>query len=158
MAITYIQKLDIPESFKVPELLETSKFRLRPLTMNDAVKDYDALMTSLDYIAETRGVDYGAFNENMTLEDSLKSCAWHEVEFQNRNSFAYTVVSLDEKITLGCVYIYNADGNEFDAEISLWTRKSEKDSGLRKEVYAVVKEWIKNEWPFENPLFLGEEA
>ena len=36
----------VPSDFKVPEKLETEKFRLRMLTVNDVVKDYDAVMTS----------------------------------------------------------------------------------------------------------------
>ena len=36
----------VPNDFDVPELLETERLRLRPLTIQDAVRDYDAVMTS----------------------------------------------------------------------------------------------------------------
>jgi hypothetical protein len=36
----------LPSDFEVPELLETDRFRIRPLTIHDLVKDYDAVMTS----------------------------------------------------------------------------------------------------------------
>jgi len=36
----------VPEDFGIPEILETERMRLRPLTINDAVKDYEAVMTS----------------------------------------------------------------------------------------------------------------
>jgi hypothetical protein len=32
----------LPPDFEVPELLETDRFRIRPLTTHDVVKDYDA--------------------------------------------------------------------------------------------------------------------
>ena len=40
----------IPENFTVPEKLETDTFRPRQLTINDVVKDYDAVMTSIDHL------------------------------------------------------------------------------------------------------------
>ena len=38
----------VPREFEVPTLLETERFRLRPLTIHDVVKDYEAVMTSAD--------------------------------------------------------------------------------------------------------------
>ena len=35
----------LPSEFEVPELLEHDRFRLRPLTIHDVVKDYDAVMS-----------------------------------------------------------------------------------------------------------------
>lgn len=36
----------VPDDFEVPQVLETARLRLRPLTISDAVKDYGAVMTS----------------------------------------------------------------------------------------------------------------
>jgi hypothetical protein len=35
-----------PDDFIVPEVLETSRMRIRPLTINDAAKGFDAMMES----------------------------------------------------------------------------------------------------------------
>ena len=40
----------VPKDFPVPEGLETDRFRMRMLTINDVVKDYDAVITSVDYL------------------------------------------------------------------------------------------------------------
>lgn len=40
----------VPHDFIVPEILETDKFRLRKLKVTDVVKDYDAVMTSVDHL------------------------------------------------------------------------------------------------------------
>lgn len=37
----------LPGDFEPPKLLETERFRLRPITIHDVVKDYEAVMTSL---------------------------------------------------------------------------------------------------------------
>ena len=37
----------LPEGFKAPPVLEAGAFRMRPVTINDVIKDYyDAVMTS----------------------------------------------------------------------------------------------------------------
>ena len=36
----------LPREFVVPTFLETERFRIRPITINDVVKDYDAVMSS----------------------------------------------------------------------------------------------------------------
>ena len=40
----------VPRDFKVPAKLETDEFRLRMLTINDAVKDFDAVTTSVEHL------------------------------------------------------------------------------------------------------------
>ena len=40
----------IPKGFKVPQRLETKRFLLRMLTINDVDKDYDAVITSIDHL------------------------------------------------------------------------------------------------------------
>ena len=37
-----------PAGFIVPERLETALFLLRPLTVHDVIRDYDAVMASAD--------------------------------------------------------------------------------------------------------------
>jgi hypothetical protein len=42
----------VPTEFAVPGTLETDEFRLRMLTVNDVVKDYDAVMTSVEHLID----------------------------------------------------------------------------------------------------------
>ena len=44
----------IPIDFQVPEIFETDRLRLRMLTVNDVVKDYDAVMTSITHLQKTK--------------------------------------------------------------------------------------------------------
>ena len=43
----------VPTDFVVPSRLETSEFRLRRLTVHDVVKDYDAVMSSVDHLRQS---------------------------------------------------------------------------------------------------------
>jgi hypothetical protein len=145
----------VPVEFKVPPLLETDKFRLRMLTVNDVVKDYDAVMTSREYLQGIFGKDSKWPGEDLSLEQDLIDLGWHQKEFQKRSSFAYTMMSLDEKICLGCVYIYPTDESGHDAEVYLWARQSH--ATLDRELFDAVNIWLKATWPFKKVFYPGRD-
>jgi hypothetical protein len=138
--------------FEVPETLETKHFRLRMLTVNDVVKDYDAVMSSKEHLHDIWGPGWP---EGLTLEQNLIDLGWHQKEFQRRRSFAYTVVALDESRVLGCVYIDPTRKEGYDAVVYLWARQSELASGMETELANAVKAWLVSDWPFKNPGFPG---
>ena len=145
----------VDRSFEVPEILETDDFRLRMLTVNDVIKDYDAVMSSVDHLSKVW--PGSGWPDGLTLEEDLIDLGWHQKEFQRRSSFAYTVVALDESRVLGCVYIYPTRKKGYDAEIYLWARQSELASGLEAELTASVKAWLKDKWPFKNAVLPGTD-
>jgi len=144
----------VPADFEVPPGLETERLRLRPLCASDAVKDYDAVMTSAERL-KTVFRPGGTWPDGLTLEQNLKELAWHEVEFQNRRSFAYTVVSLDESQVLGCLYLYPTRKGGHDVEVNLWVRASEAETGLDAHLHETVRRWIAEAWPFASPAYPG---
>ena len=145
----------VEKSFKVPEKMETEEFRLRMLTVNDVVKDYDAVMSSIDEL-KTIWQD-SDWPVGLTLEENLIDLGWHQREFLTRRSFAYTVVSLDETRVLGCVYINPTRKRGYDAEVYLWARETKLGIGLDVSLCSAVKLWLKSEWPFVNVAFPGRD-
>lgn len=143
----------LPKEFEVPALLEGHGFRLRMLTVNDVVKDYDAVMSSVEHLRAI--FPGGEWPVGLTLEQNLIDLGWHQKEFQSRRSFAYTVVSPDDSRVLGCVYIDPSSKHDFDAEVYLWARASELAAGLEERLLASVEKWISSEWPFEHVAFPG---
>ena len=144
----------VKKDFEVPKILETSRFRLRMLSVNDVVKDFDAVTTSEKHIHDIWGPGWP---KGLTLEQNLIDLGWHQKEFQRRSSFAYTVVALDESRVLGCVYINPTRKKGYDAEVYLWARQSELASGLEVELTASVKAWLKDKWPFKNAVLPGTD-
>lgn len=143
----------VPADFVVPLKLETDEFRLRMLTVNDVIKDYDAVMSSVEHCKTIwPGLKWP---EGLTLEQNLIDLGWHQKEFQLRSSFAYTVVSLDETTVLGCVYIEPTKRVGHDAVVFLWARQSELAKGLEDRLYQTVKHWVATAWPFKAPAFPG---
>ena len=146
----------VPESFDVPGKLETERMRLRPLTISDAVKDFEAVITSEDRL-RTIFDPGGDWPSGLTLEQNIIELGWHQTEFQLRTSFAYTVVSLDELEVLGCVYIYPTSIAEYDAEITMWVRQSRVEEGLDQHLFETVETWVSDHWPLENPAYPGRQ-
>lgn len=144
----------VAPEFDVPEILETEKFRLRMLTVNDVVKDFEAVTSSQQHLHDIWGPGWP---EGLTLEQNLIDLGWHQKEFQRRRSFAYTVVSPDESRVLGCVYIYPTRKSPYDAEVFLWVRQSELVSGLETELRETVKAWLNERWPFKDAVFPGTD-
>ena len=149
----------LPKDFPVPGKLVTERFLLRMLTIHDVVKDYDAVMTSLDHLQRSMpfGPDHAWPTEELTFEQDLVDLGWHQKEFQRRSSFAYTVMSLDESVCLGCVYMYPSPNDKYDAHIVMWVRQSEVENGMDEHLFGEVKQWVREEWPFKRPGYPGRD-
>ncbi|AUX45014.1 hypothetical protein SOCE26_064930 [Sorangium cellulosum] len=144
-----------PEGFIAPTTLETSRLRLRPLTVHDVVRDYDAVMTSVEHLAGA-GM-FGDWPRGLTLEQNLIDLGWHQKNHTIGAAFTYTVLSLDERTCLGCVYIEPTDVPGCEAEVLLWVRQSELASGLDEHLYVAVRAWLSSEWPFQRVCYPGRE-
>ena len=147
----------VPNEFAAPDKLENEYLRIRMLTVNDVVKDYDAVMTSIDHLQGVFGPKSKWPSKDLTLEQDLIDLGWHQKEFQMRSSFAYTVVKLDESEVIGCIYIFPTDKGDYNAEATMWVRSSVLEGGLDSILFNTVKQWIKDEWPFKSIAFPGRE-
>ena len=143
----------VPEEFTVPSELVTANFTLRMLSIHDVEKDYEAVTSSAARLSKV-WPDNG-WPAGLTLKQNLIDLGWHEKEFQNRTSFAYTVVAPDESQVLGCVYFYPTEKAGHDAEVFLWVRESEAATGLDQALFEVVQQWLASDWPFESLAYPG---
>jgi hypothetical protein len=156
MALAQSSHPFVDNEFEIPARLETEEFRLRMLTVNDVVKDYDAVISSVDYLRDV-WPDSG-WPDGLTLEQNLIDLGWHQGEFQNRSSFAYTVVTLDESRVVGCVYINPTRKRGYDAEVYLWAREAPIGSPPDARLLEAVEAWLSTDWPFENAAFPGRNV
>jgi hypothetical protein len=145
----------LPRDFQVPELVVTERFRLRSITIHDAVKDFDAVLSSRTHLWGRFGEIWGWPPEDMTIEQNMIDLAWHQKEFQLRSSFDYAVMSPDEKRLLGCVYIDPPQQEGTDADVWFWARQSELASGLEAELESFVAQWLAGNWPFATVTING---
>jgi hypothetical protein len=148
----------LPDGFEPPPGLEHERFRLRPITIHDVVKDYDAVMSSRDHLWELFGDAWGWPPADLTLEQDLIDLGWHQKEAQLQESFNFAVMSLDESRLLGCVYVDPPEKEGFDAEVMWWVRVDELASGLDEAVGEATRAWLEREWPFERVAYLGRDV
>ena len=146
----------IPLSHPIPAGYEHKRFRIRPITVNDVVIDYDAVMSSVESLRR-RFPFWGWPEPDMTLEQDLIDLGWHQKEAQLRRSFNYAVVDRDEKRLLGCVYIDPPEKRGADAEVALWVRTDEEGGDLEHELELAVREWLDEDWPFATVRWPGRE-
>ena len=144
----------VPANFEVPVGIETDRYRLRMLTVHDVVKDYEAVMSSVDHLKGVLDPD-SPWPEGLSLEQDLIDLGWHQKEFQRRSSFAYTVMSLDEERCLGCVYIYQSESA--DADVFFWVRADEFNKGMDEHLNQAVRNWMSESWPFGKVEYPGRD-
>ncbi len=150
----------VPDSFQVPEKLETPEFIIRKLLFDDAKLDLEAVMSSIDIIKKTRGGDWPTPDLNFK-EDQI-DLAWHQREFENRTSFAFTVMSKDEAECLGCLYLYppgfrSEISKDASVDVSFWVTQKVYDQGLYTILYKTLDDWLKSAWPFEKIIYTNKE-
>lgn len=149
--------LFVPEDFQIPDGLATDRLSLRPLTIHDLEADYEAVMSSIDHLNRSQpfGPDHEWPTAELSRDQDLIDLGWHQKEFQNRTSFTYTVMDPNDRICLGCVYVYPSNRTPHDAMIMLWVRGSEATTGLDEHLFEAVRHWISEIWSFKNPCYPG---
>jgi len=147
--------LFVSSNFDIPPVLETERFRLRMLSVDDVEQDYEAVIESRELLHSMFGGSWP--RERFTLTENLTDLEQHQQEFLNREAFAYTVVSLDESRVLGCVYINPARKVDTNAEVYMWVWQSEYDQGLDAILFQKVKNWMRTSWPFTTVAYPGRE-
>jgi hypothetical protein len=126
----------VPDDFTIPAGLEHERFRLRMLSIDDVVKDFDAICDRVDREGSTRPPFVS------TVAENLVDLGWHQKEFELRQ-------------VLGCVYINPSETR--DARVWMWVRRSAWEEGLDPVLEAAVRDWLEREWPFEK-VDWGERA
>ena len=137
----------VPHDFTPPAALDDDAFRLRPLGPERNDSDYAAWTTSIDHILATPGYEGASWPHPMTLDENRRDLVMHAADFAERTGFTYTVLAADEPTVIGCVYIYPSEKPEFDVRVRSWVRA--QDADLDPVLYAAVRDWLRDVWPFE---------
>ena len=138
----------VPKNFKVPEIYSSEEFIFKPLTVSNLIKDYDAVVSSVEHLTGLMDAE-NKWPAGLSIEENLIDLGWHQREFTLRHSFAYTVLSPKNEDYLGCCYIYPSDKLNFDAQAFFWIRQSRLADGLEERLGIIFEEWLHSEWPFK---------
>ncbi|MDA0688530.1 MAG: hypothetical protein O2948_07780 [Proteobacteria bacterium] len=147
----------IPADFAPPELVETENFKLVPLGPDLVDLDYEAYMSSIEHLQETFTRSTRWPRADISSEDAMQDMLNEQARFNNRESFAYAVLSKDGEREMGCVYVrpISKEGYGYEAEVALWVTKTDFDAGFDEELYEWTQEWMKESWPFDDVAYPG---
>ncbi len=147
-------------------------FIVRPLMPSDVALDYDAVMSSREFLFHwEQNPPYPS--EDFSLEDNLqdieKMCSAH----RDGSRYTYTVMNAAETEALGCVYLIpnddrmyltaevtSRDGTELstvDATVSFWVRPSTWDDGFERMLLGAILKWLHNDWSLKRPVIITNE-
>ncbi|MEU4830364.1 GNAT family N-acetyltransferase [Streptosporangium sp. NPDC023615] len=147
----------LPRTHEIPPGVRHPRFHIRPITVHDAVRDFDAVMSSAARLRERFPLGGGWPPDTMTLEENLIDLAWHQKEALLRRSFNYAVTSPDGSRLLGCVYVEPPEKRGADADVSFWVRDEEEGTGLEEELEAAVRAWLATSWPYASVRWPGRD-
>ena len=95
----------VPDDFIVPDGLIHDQFRLDILEPSVVDLDYEAVMSSRQNLRHVFAENDQWPTDDMTFDENLNDLITHGKEFNAREAFAYTVLTLDKARCLGCIYI-----------------------------------------------------
>ena len=142
----------------VPTLVAGPRFQIRPITVHNVVKDYGAVIGSLDRLAGQFGPEWGWPDREFTFEQALIDVAWLQKQGQLRRSFSYVVITPDGERQLGRIHVAPSDDPDANAVVVFWSAPTRRTPALEKELEEFVREWVTTAWPFETVRFPGRDS
>jgi hypothetical protein len=109
----------LADGLRPPDTFSGPGFHARPLRLADAEADLAAVLAAKDRLkgAMTLG---DPWPEGITLHENMIDLGWHEREFTQGHSYAWTVTAPEGLPVLGCAYLYPSDRKGFDAMAFFW--------------------------------------
>lgn len=137
----YSPKL-FPEISKIPSGFSNGGVLVEPLSITHAIIDFEAVFVTKDRLYEKYKSAYG-WPLNITLHDNIVDLGWHEKEFRDGSSFAYTVTNHARSKCFGCIYIFPSNG---EAIMSFWLREDGVSPIDEDEFAKLLVQWVATEW------------
>jgi len=155
----------------VPDELRTEQFTLRPITAEDAERDYAALMETRELLRLWEQSTWPA--DDFTVEANRADLVGLETRHREGRAFTYTVVDPDDTEALGCVYVFPITANfltkatvtptgerrwaDVDAVVYFWMRSTAMHAGLDAALLAALRNWFRELWKTERTVFVTNE-
>ncbi len=151
----------------IPAGLSTDEFVLRPITADDAERDYDAVMETREHLRLWEQSTWPA--DDFTVEANREDLIDLETRHAAHRAYTYTVVDPAGDECLGCVYVFpttatflarstvtpvaGARWEDVEAFVSFWVRRSRMETGMDARLLAALRPWFRDEWGFERTVY-----
>ncbi|MGR6902294.1 GNAT family N-acetyltransferase [Glutamicibacter sp. BSL13] len=157
--------------FEAPDELVTESFLLRPIRAADAQLDYEAVMERKDFLRDWEQTGWP--EDGFMVEDNHQDLARLEERHSENRAYAYTVMTHDQKLCLGCVYVMPTDASmfstakitalgekgwtDFEGAVYFWTRGPKDGSDLNRQLLECLRHWFTSDWGFAGLLVVTGE-
>jgi GNAT superfamily N-acetyltransferase len=147
-------------------------FIVRPLVPSDVALDYDAVMSSREFLFHWEQ-DPPYPPVDFSVEDNLTDLEKMDGAHRDGTRYTYTVMNADESEALGCIYLLpnddrmylNADvtshdGTDLsnvDATVSFWVRPATWEDGFERLLLDAVLGWLRQDWSLQRPVVITNE-
>ena len=129
--------------FEAPVELEHDDIIARALTRADLDDDVRGINVSLELIRRTRGGGWPT--EAVSPEFNFVDLVWHEQEFREHTSFAYSVWDRSGSY-LGCAYLYpmgqrtelSPELLSYDVDVSWWVTPDAYERGYYQKLHTAL--------------------
>ena len=145
----------VPADFKVPTLVEATDFKIVPLGPEVVQVDFDAYMSSIDYLQKSFSRSTRWPRSDIARADAMRDMENERARFKSRKSFAFAVLTPDGSRERGSVYVSPSPVGGYDAVVRMWVTKAEYEAGFDAKLYKWVTNWIQKEWPFQKVAYPG---
>jgi len=148
----------VPNSFKVPERVETERFVLVPLTLSmEAVTlDHKARQLNKKHLKEVF-LPKSEWSEGTTLQDTIIEISAIDIDWYVLSEFVYSIRTPDELNQIGRLYIQPTRKVGYDAEVHFWIGTSEIQEEMEDVINRFVHQWIWDVWPFHKVAWPGRD-
>jgi hypothetical protein len=100
----------------------------------------------------------------VTEDFNYVDLVWHELEFRDGTSFTYAVYDTGGRY-LGCCYLYPMGRRTplteallaYDVDVSWWVTPDAYDHGYYTKLYAALRTWVTDQYPFTRPYYSNDE-
>jgi hypothetical protein len=158
----FVKPLKLSAGYAAPSVLGHEGLTARAISRADLTADVAGINASIDIIRRTRGGDWPS--GPVTEEFNYIDLVWHELEFGENYSFAYAVYDAGDRY-IGCCYFYPMGRRtaldeqllQHDVDVSWWVTREAYDAGQYARLYAGLRHWSGEAFPFTNPHFSNRE-
>ncbi len=145
----------VPKDFKAPYQVKTKHFIIRKLTVNDVELDYKAVMLNRVKLRQVFCDNDDWPSDDMTIEENYQDLLEHQMEFDQNEGFAYTILNPSEEICLGCLYIYPFPHGVYDCRVFYWLIEEAND--LNATLRSFIDNWLPTSFHLQNPAYPGRD-
>lgn len=152
---------------QIPGGLTTDEFVLRPITADDAERDFDAVMETREHLRLWEQSTWPA--DDFTVEENRADLVGLEERHNARRAYTYTVLDPGGTECLGCVYIFPTTASflarstvtavaddvweDVDALVNFWVRRSRMETGMDARLLAALRTWFRDEWDLTRTVY-----